>query len=99
MSHTSSTLSSGNVFEDLGFDQSESKYLLAKSRIMAALTYVVKSNGWTQAQAAEAFGVHQPDVSDLMTGKLSRFTVDRLLKMVDHAGFEVNVEIVGLEYA
>jgi len=99
MENISITPSSGNVFEDLGFSAEESGLLLAKSRIMAGLTYLVKTNGWTQVEAAAAFGVHQPDVSDLINGKLSKFSLDRLIKMVESAGYEVNVEIVGLEYA
>lgn len=96
--NTTFTQSSGNVFDDLGFGE-ESKYLLAKARLMEGLEYFVKANGWTQKEAAAAFGVHQPTVSNLVNGKLSSFTLDRLVKMAEHAGLGINVELVGLEYA
>lgn len=92
------TPSSGNVFEDLGFGE-ESRYLLAKSRLMHGLTRYVQSQDWTQVQAAEAFGVHQPVVSNLVNGKLSQFTMDRLLKMAEHAGLDFDVQLTGLEPA
>lgn len=92
------TPSSGNVFEDLGFGE-ESKYLLAKARLMQGLERYIRSKGWTQTQAAEAFGVHQPVISNLVNGKLSQFTLDRLLKMAEHAGIEFDIRLIGLEYA
>ena len=90
--------SSGNVFEDLGFGE-ESKYLLAKSRLMHGLERYIRAKGWTQVQAAEAFGVHQPVVSNLVNGKLSQFTLDRLLKMAEHAGIGFDIRLTGLETA
>ena len=92
------TPSSGNVFEDLGFG-GESKFLLAKAKLMAGFERYIKAQGWTQAEAAKAFGVYQPVVSDLVNGKLSRFTLDRLLKMAEHAGIEFDVRLIGLEPA
>ncbi|MEM1055683.1 MAG: helix-turn-helix transcriptional regulator [Bacteroidota bacterium] len=92
------TSSSGNVFEDLGFG-GESKYLLAKSRLMHGLAQYIRAKGWTQVQAAETFGVHQPVISNLVNGKLSQFTMDRLLKMAEHAGIEFDVRLIGLETA
>ncbi len=88
--------SSGNVFEDLGFGE-ESKVLLATSRLMQGLGQHICARGWNQTEAAEAFGVHQPVVSNLVNGKLSQFTLDRLLKMAEHAGVAFDIRLTGLE--
>lgn len=93
------THSSGNVFDDLGFDREESALLRSKSRLMAGLSYYINAKGWTQAEAAEHFGVHQPYISDLVNGKLHRFTLDRLVKMIEHAGLQFDMRVIGLEYA
>ena len=92
------TPSSGNVFEDLGFGE-ESKYLLAKSKLMQGLERYIRARGWTQTEAADAFGVHQPVISNLVNGKLSQFTLDRLLKMAECAGIEFDIRLVGLDHA
>jgi len=88
--------SSGNVFEDLGFDREESALLRAKSLLMMALSQYIRQQKWTQAQAAEHFGCHQPYVSDLVNGKLHRFSLDQLVRMAEHAGLRLNI---GLEHA
>ena len=51
------------------------------------------ARGLTQAQAAALLGVTQPRVSDLVRGKIDRFSVDILVAMLGHAG--VDVRIVG----
>ena len=39
-----------------------------------------------QKEAAEVFGVHQPRVSDLMRGKIDKFTIDVLVNMLAWVG-------------
>lgn len=84
--------SSGNVFRDLGFPPQEAAHLKIRSDLMIRLTKVIEARGLTQAQAAELFGVTQPRISDLVRGKIDRFSVDTLIEMLGHAG--VNVQIV-----
>lgn len=43
----------------------------------------------TQADAAKRLKVSQPRVSDLTRGKISRFSLDKLVDMLSDAGFEV----------
>ncbi len=47
--------SSGNVFEDLGFDQPEIE--LVKARLSAKIGSEVAARGWTQQQAASVLGI------------------------------------------
>lgn len=80
--------SSGNVFKDLGFEAPEAGNLLVRSYLMVKLTEWVQENGYTQNQAAEELGITQSRVSDLMTGKIQKFTVDNLLAMLSMIGFD-----------
>ena len=82
--------SSGNVFEDLGFDPEEAALLEVKSQLLRALTSYVRQYE-TQRDAAEALGVKQPRISEIATGKLSAFSTDLLIKLCDRAGIRVNV--------
>ncbi len=47
--------------------------------------------GLTQARAARVLGVSQPRVSDLMRGKIDRFRVDTLVKLLGKAGLDVRL--------
>jgi predicted XRE-type DNA-binding protein len=83
--------SSGNVFEDLGFSAEQAWHLRIRSDLMIAVSRLITARGLTQAQAARVFGVSQPRVSDLVRGKIDRFSIDTLVTMLGHAGVEVVV--------
>jgi predicted XRE-type DNA-binding protein len=84
----------GNVFRDLGYSSVESKNLAMRSELMIRLSRVIEERGLTQAQAATLFGVSQPRVSDLVTGKIDRFSIDTLIAMLGHAGVRVQLRIL-----
>ncbi|MBA3496146.1 MAG: XRE family transcriptional regulator [Gemmatimonadales bacterium] len=81
--------SSGNVFRDLGFLSEEATNLKLRADLMIELTKLIKGRRLTQARAAALFGVSQPRVSDLVRGKIDRFSVDTLVAMLGHAGAHV----------
>lgn len=85
--------SSGNVFRDLGFSREESENLKIRSDLMIRLTELIEARGLTQTQAAALFGVSQPRVSDLVRGKIDRFSIDTLVAMLGHAGVRVQVVV------
>jgi predicted XRE-type DNA-binding protein len=85
--------SSGNVFEDLGFDHEEAEHLRIRSALMATLRKLIESKHMTQAQAATVFGVTQPRVSDLVRGKIDLFSIDTLVDMLARAGFQVELRV------
>src|SRR5262245_63674342 len=82
--------SSGNVFRDLGFGPEEAENLRVRSNLMIELSKLIKARRLTQAQAAKLFGVTQPRVSDLVRGKIDRFSVDSLIEMLGRAGIGVH---------
>ncbi|MGH7585417.1 MAG: helix-turn-helix domain-containing protein [Gemmatimonadales bacterium] len=83
--------SSGNVFEDLGFSAEEAEYLRIRADLMITLSKLIEARGLTQVKAAELFGVSQPRISDLIRGKIDRFSIDTLVEMLGHAGVRVEV--------
>jgi predicted XRE-type DNA-binding protein len=84
--------STGNVFRDLGFDAADSANLKLRSELMIEIGKLITARRLTQAKAAALFGVSQPRVSDLVRGRIERFSVDTLVAMLGHAG--VRVELV-----
>jgi predicted XRE-type DNA-binding protein len=87
------TPSSGNVFEDIGFSPEEAENLKIRATLMVSLRRIIEDAGITQAQAAEAFGVTQPRVSDLVRGKIELFSIDTLVNMLAAAGHHVEVSV------
>jgi predicted XRE-type DNA-binding protein len=83
--------SSGNVFRDLGFSAEEAANLKVRSDLMIRLSKLIEARGLTQAQAAAFFGVTQPRISDLVRGKIDRFSIDTLIAMLGHAGVRVQI--------
>ncbi|MDT7858285.1 helix-turn-helix transcriptional regulator [Rubrivirga sp. S365] len=85
---------SGNVFLDLGFEPEEAANLQLRSRLAIELDRYIEAEGITQTEAAERFGVSQPRVSDLVRGKLDRFTIDALVTMLARVGRQVEVHVM-----
>lgn len=87
------TASSGNVFTDLGFDPGEAAVMGLRADLMARLRVLVQTEGWTQAQAAERFGIAQSRVSDLVRGKWDKFSLDMLITLAARAGRKVELAV------
>ena len=87
------TESSGNVFTDLGFAPGEAAVLALRADLMARLRVMVQTEGWTQAQAAQRFGIAQSRVSDLLRGKWDKFSLDMLITLATRAGRKVELEL------
>ncbi len=85
------TESSGNVFVDLGLPNAEERAL--KADIALRIHQFIEQKGWTQQHAAEVLGLDQPKVSNLLRGRLSGFSVERLLGLVTRLGHNVEVRI------
>ena len=75
------TKSSGNVFQDLGFSAAESASLAIRSGMMIALREPIRHQDWTQERAAKIMRVTQPRISDLVRGRIDRFSVDSLIEL------------------
>jgi len=83
--------SSGNVFLDLGFPPHEAQNLRVRADLMLELIRIVRSRRLTQVTASKLFGVSQPRMSDLMTGKIDRFSIDALVELLARAGRRVEI--------
>ena len=85
--------SSDNVFVDLGYSPDEAKILQLRSDLMADLRKFINNKKLTQAAAAKIFGVSQSRVSDLITGKWEKFSLEMLITLVTKAGMHVKLKI------
>ncbi len=85
--------SSGNVFIDLGYSKDEAAILQMRADLMADIRKFIKTKKITQAEAAKIFGVSQSRVSDLITGKWEKFSLEMLIILVTKAGMHVKLKI------
>jgi predicted XRE-type DNA-binding protein/phage-related protein len=83
--------STGNVFRDMGMADAEKR--LAKAELARVIRKVIRERGLTQTQAADLLGVAQPDVSDLVRGKLSRFSMERLERLLNALDLEIRIQV------
>ncbi|HEX6751274.1 MAG TPA: helix-turn-helix transcriptional regulator [Longimicrobium sp.] len=81
---------SGNLWADIGRADAEEAF--ARAQLMSRITDLIRERGLTQAKAAKLLGTTQPTVSDLMRGKLSLFSLERLMSFLN--ALDQDVEIV-----
>ncbi|MCX7114805.1 MAG: helix-turn-helix transcriptional regulator [Gammaproteobacteria bacterium] len=86
-------ITKGSVFDDLGFDEAESENLKIRSSLMRAIEKYILENNLTQKAAAKLMGVYQPRISDLIQGKIDKFTIDMLVNMLSKAHVTISLVI------
>jgi predicted XRE-type DNA-binding protein len=74
------TVSSGNVFADLGLPNPEQELL--KAQLTLQIHTILKDSGMTQVEIAKILGVQQPQVSLLMRNRAGNFSVGRLMEFL-----------------
>lgn len=87
------TPAGGNVFEDLGFDTVEAQKLKIKSELMISISQWIEDNKLKQEDAAKLLKVSRPRISDVVRGKIEKFTIDALVDMVELSGHKVHLSI------
>lgn len=85
--------SSGNIFVDLGYSPDEAAILQMRADLMADLRKFINNKKLTQTSAAKILGVSQSRVSDLITGKWEKFSLEMLITLVTKAGMQVKLKI------
>jgi len=81
------------VFADLNLPQADD--LLAKAELAAKIIAEIQRRRLTQTQAAAALGVDQPKISALKQGKLSVFSIERLMRFLLLLGLDIEITVKG----
>ena len=87
------TRSSGNVFADLNLPRADD--LLAKAELAAKIIEEIQRRRLTQSEAAAILGIDQPKVSALKQGKLSGFSIERLMRLLLVLGRDIEITVKG----
>jgi predicted XRE-type DNA-binding protein len=79
-----------NVFKDIGVPNAEEH--LIKAQLVFKIDTIMKDRGLKQVEAADLFGIRQPDISKMLRGQFRQFSVERLLRFL--VALDQDVEIV-----
>ena len=85
-----------NIFEDLGFEAAEATNLKIRADLILDLQKYIKQQQWTQQEAADFFNETQPRISNLMSGEIERFSIDKLVQMIAKTGMQIKVEVINV---
>ncbi len=87
--------SSGNVFADLGLPNPEER--LAKAELARQIRTIIVERDLTQAQAGALLGLAQPNVSNLLKGRLKGFSVEKLMEYLTALNRNVQIVVTPIE--
>lgn len=82
---------SGNVFADLGLPDSVREQL--RALLAAKIIGVLDDRKLTVRSAQDITGVTAADFSRIRNARLGRFTIDRLLTILDRLGQDVAISV------
>src|SRR5271157_845003 len=82
---------SGNIFADLRVANPEEAQ--AKADLVDRIVDIIRERKLTQVQAGKVLGVDQPKVSALMRGRLTDFSIERLLRFLLLLGQDVHIAV------
>ena len=83
----------GNIFDALGFSASEASALKIKAEILSAILEHVRTTGYTQAQLVEILDEYQPSVSNLLKGRISQVSIEKLLRYADRLHLQTSIVV------
>jgi len=80
-----------NIFADL--EVKDPQEYLAKAELAWSIKKTIVSRKLTQTQAAHILQLKQPDVSDLFRGRLHKFSLDRLMHLLNLLDWDIDIII------
>lgn len=83
----------GNIFDALGFSASEASALKIKAELLSAILEHVRAKGYTQAQLVDILDEYQPSVSNLLKGRISQVSIEKLLRYADRLHLKTSITV------
>ncbi len=86
-------ITKGDLFDDLGFSPEETLEMKIKAEIWQALLHHIEQHGFTQAYLVTTLKANQPDVSNLLHGKISRISITKLIQFAGRLNLNARVKV------
>ena len=87
----------GNIFDALGFSASEASALKIKAELLSAILEHVRAKGYTQAHLVEILDEYQPSISNLLKGRISQVSIEKLLRYADRLHLHTSIAVRPME--
>jgi predicted XRE-type DNA-binding protein len=82
-----------NVWDAIEASPSQAASMKARSELMLAVRKALDDWSLTQTEAAKRLQITQPRLSDLLRGRIDKFSLDALVDLASRAGLSVKVKI------
>ena len=76
--------SSGNIFADLGLPNPDE--LLIKAELVHQISEIISARQLTESEASELLSVDRSTLTNLLRGKLSKFSIELLFRFLNKIG-------------
>jgi predicted XRE-type DNA-binding protein len=84
----------GDVLDDLGFTRSEATALKVKADLLDAIRAEIDRRCYTQRQLVHILDEHQPAVSNLVRGRITQVSIEKLLRYSDRLGMRAQLTVL-----
>ncbi len=86
-------ITKGDVLDDLGFSRSEASALKIKASILEAILAEIDRRSLTQRELVDMLDEYQPNVSNLLRGRISKMSIEKLLAYADRLKMQSSIEL------
>jgi predicted XRE-type DNA-binding protein len=86
-------ITKGDIFDDLGLSQEEAIEAKVKADVWRDLVAHIERQAFDQVHLKKVLKIHQPDVSNLLRGKLSKFSTGKLIQFAVRLKLDVRVQL------
>ena len=86
-------ITKGDVLDDLGFSRAEVSALKVKAAIVEAILAEIDRRGLTQRQLVNVLDEYQPNISNLLNGRISKVSIEKLLLYADRLQMQSRIEL------
>jgi predicted XRE-type DNA-binding protein len=84
-------ISKGNVLDDLGFSPEEAAAIKLKASLHAEILRLVEKRKLKARQLEKILDQSQPRISELLNGKISKMSAEKLVGYLSRLGIEIKV--------
>ena len=84
----------GDLFDDLGFSTAETLEAKIKADIWQALVKHIEQHRFSQADLVVRLKAHQPDVSNLLKGKISKVSITKLIQFAGRLNLNARIKVM-----
>jgi predicted XRE-type DNA-binding protein len=80
------------AFQDLGFSDEQSCALVLKSELHSKIMRIIEVKNLSQKELIKRLKVPQPRVSELMNGKISSLSIEKMVSYLESLGVATSVQ-------